>query len=1105
VLKLVADDDAAGPAPLPAIDFVELAPALPEADVVTAEVTAPPPVEIASPPAEVAVPVADADDLVIGDVTLSRSLWSILCDEADQHVATLENELAILQFDPQSVPRAEMVRASHTLCGIHRTGGFPVVATVAKSLEQTLIALEQHGAPLPGSAQPVLARAVAGLAMLVARIKAQAPFHHSDVEEAQDIRRELDELRQEAAIEAGDAEAAAALVARLDEESVPPPAPAVVVPEPPAAEPAVAEPAGAPPVAETPAGAPLIAAPPLAVVEALHAIEAESIDITLPKEAVDPLAGIRDDVDAQVLPIFLDEAAELFPQAGEQLRAWRRAPADGQAPGQLRRTLHTFKGSARMAGAMRLGELAHQMESRLLDGDAPAAPSASLFDALDEDLDRIAFVLDGLRRGEVDVVLPGFAPAEAEPAPEPALAAPPPPVTPPAPERPIVVPLVPPTAAPVAAPSVAPLAAPVAAPASAPAPVPAAAAAVVPPAPRVEAAPELETGARAQLRVRADTIDRLVNEAGEVAIARARVEGELRALKSNLLELTGNVIRLRTQMREIEIQAESQIQSQMQLQEQHGDFDPLEFDRYTRFQELTRSLAEGINDVSTVQQSLLKNLDDADAALLAQARLSREVQQRLFSIRTVPFGSLSERLYRILRATARELDKRANLEIHGSQVELDRSVLEKLVGPLEHMLRNALDHGIESRETRRAAGKTETGEIALTVRQVGNEVVIELADDGSGVDLARVRERAVALGVFAADAEPTEAQLVECLFAPGFTTASKVTQVSGRGIGMDVVRSEVAALGGRVEVTTTPGKGTRFVLTLPLTLAVAQAVLVRAGGRLWALPAPMVEQVQQLKSQALLDIYIQRKVDWQGKTYPFHYLPRLLGDTAHNPETKRYNSVLLLRSGQSHAAIHVDEMIGNQEVVVKNIGPQLARVSGISGATVLGTGEIVLIINPVQLAGRADLPKHDAGGDDRAIGDRPRAAAAPVSTQPLVMIVDDSLTVRKVTSRLLTRAGFAVASAKDGVDALQLLAEQVPDVILLDIEMPRMDGFEFAKTIKGDPKYANIPIVMITSRTAEKHRTRAAELGVDLYLGKPYQEDELLTHLREMTGVAVAH
>ena len=862
----------------------------------------------------------------------------------------------------------------------------------------------------------------------------------------------------------------------------------------------------------------------------------DDVDVKLPQPAVDPLADISDDVDPQVLPIFLDEAAELFPQAGEGLRAWRRNPRDEDAVAELRRTLHTFKGSARMAGAMRLGELTHLMESRLLEGDSPTPPSPELFEALEEDLDRIAHVLDGLRRGEFNVPLPGMAPpaeastmghAPADAAAEAAVAAAPdasrPPDAPLEPERAIVVPFVlpvpsvesparveapemaatlPPPAAP-AAPAVT-AGVPVVPPVAMPVVTPIGAAAPAGPAPsaRPEKVPELESGPRAQLRVRADTIDRLVNEAGEVAIARARVEGELRALKSNLLELTNSVIRLRGQMREIEIQAESQIQSQMTLlQEQHGEFDPLEFDRYTRFQELTRSLAEGINDVSTVQQSLLKNLDDADAALLAQARLSREVQQRLFSIRTVPFGSLSERLYRVLRATARELDKRANLEIHGGQVELDRSVLEKLVGPLEHLLRNALDHGIESRDARRAAGKSETGEIALTVRQVGNEVVIELGDDGAGVDLGRVRDRARALGLLQADAEPSEAQLIEFLFEPGFSTASKVTQISGRGIGMDVVRSEIAALGGRVEVASVPGAGTKFVLTMPLTLAVAQAVLIRAGGRLWALPAPMVEQVQQVKSQALLDIYIQRKVEWQGRSYPFHYLPRLLGDTVHNPETKRYNSVLLLRSGQNHAAIHVDEMVGNQEVVVKNIGPQLARVSGISGATVLGTGEIVLIINPVQLAGRADMPKYDPSAE-RALADRPRAAVAAVSTQPLVLIVDDSLTVRKITSRLLQREGFAVAAAKDGVDALQALSEQIPDVILLDIEMPRMDGFEFAKTIKGDPKYAGIPIIMITSRTAEKHRNRAAELGVDLYLGKPYQEDELLKHLREMTGVA---
>jgi chemosensory pili system protein ChpA (sensor histidine kinase/response regulator) len=311
---------------------------------------------------------------------------------------------------------------------------------------------------------------------------------------------------------------------------------------------------------------------------------------------------------------------------------------------------------------------------------------------------------------------------------------------------------------------------------------------------------------------------------------------------------------------------------------------------------------------------------------------------------------------------------------------------------------------------------------------------------------------------------------------------------------MDVVRSVAVALGGRVDVHTQPGKGTRFNLFLPLTLAVAQAVLVRAGGRLWAIPAPMVEQVQQIKPDVLRTLYADGQVHWQGRPWPFHYLPRLLGDANPVPDLARYNAVLLIRSGQGTAAIHVDEMVGNQEVVVKNIGPQLARVSGISGATVLGTGEIVLIINPVQLAQRPGVIRYDPAEDERLAGLHPESSKP---TRRIVMVVDDSLTVRKFTTRLLTREGFEVITARDGVDALKLLSDHTPDAILLDIEMPRMDGFEFAKTMKSDAKRAQIPIIMITSRTADKHRNRAAELGVDGFLGKPYQEEELLQALRD--------
>ena len=1046
-------------------------------------------------PAATEAPESEApavrEPVTIGDVTLAPDLYAVLVDEAEGHLATLAHELSVLQFDSTQVPSAAMVLASHTLCGIHRTSGLPLIALTARSLEQCLLALRRGVPPLPESTLPVLANAIWGLNELVTRVKSRTGFNAVDSAKAAEIQVALDALKLEAPVEhaPGDAEAqapqefvasetvASEAPVAAKSERVDAAAEETEGMEDQRSEPSVQEEiaseadAGAQsaelaPAADAPASiehAP--AAEPLAAASAPAPTPppAHAAPVEVPAESShDALAAIRDDVDEQVLPIFLEEAAELYPQAGEQVRGWRRSPGDSGSAQKLQRTLHTFKGSARMAGAMRLGELAHRMESRLSPGETPVTPTPEFFEALDTDLDRIGYVLDALRAGKTNVALPealavtSFASAVAAEATG-AVA------TAPGAEKHFVVP----TDA-TQAPAV--------------------------------AAPEVETGAHAMLRVRADIIDRLVNEAGEVAITRARIEGELRALKANLLELTGSVVRLRAQVREFEIQAESQIQSRL-LKVGEGDekFDPLEFDRYTRFQELARSLAEGVNDVSTIQQSLLRNLDVTDAALLSQARLSRDVAQQLFSIRTVPFGSLTERLYRILRGTAKELDKRANLEIGGAQTELDRSVLEKLVGPLEHLLRNALDHGIERRDARKKAGKSETGEITLTVRQVGNEIAIELVDDGAGLDLERIREKAIAQGRIKVDDKPSDEMLIACIFEPGFSTASKVTHTSGRGIGMDVVRAQIEELGGRVEVSTRPGKGTTFMLYLPLTLAVAQTVLVRAGGRLWALPAPMVEKVEQMKPEALVELYVQRRVQWQGLSYAFHYLPRLLGDRDSIPESGRTNAVLLLRSGQSIAAIHVDEMIGNQEVVVKNIGPQLARVSGIAGATVLGTGEIVLIINPVQLAQRTDVPVFEPDAE-RVAPEVPRAAVVQPG-KPLVMIVDDSLTVRRITSRLLTREGFDVVSAKDGIDALELMQTETPDVILLDIEMPRMDGFEFTRKIKADPQHARIPIVMITSRTAEKHRNLARDLGVELYLGKPFQEDELLTNLREMLAL----
>jgi chemosensory pili system protein ChpA (sensor histidine kinase/response regulator) len=364
-------------------------------------------------------------------------------------------------------------------------------------------------------------------------------------------------------------------------------------------------------------------------------------------------------------------------------------------------------------------------------------------------------------------------------------------------------------------------------------------------------------------------------------------------------------------------------------------------------------------------------------------------------------------------------------------------------------------------------------------------VQLALSDDGAGLNIERIRAKAIEQGLMQANSNLTESEIADFIFHAGFSTAEQVSQVAGRGVGMDVVRNEVAALGGRVEMRFTKGQGTRFAIYLPLTLAVTQTVLVRAGARTYAIPSVMVEQVLQLRQEQLVAAYAQRQTEWQDRHYPFHYLPHLLGVTDAVAEQKRFSPTLYLRSGTNSIALHVDDMVGsNQEIVVKSIGPQLQRVAGITGATVLGTGEIVLILNPVQLALK-EVAAHPA-----VVHEAPKPQ--PAATQPTVMVVDDSLTVRKVTGRLLERQGYLVVTARDGVEAMEKLQEIVPDVMLVDIEMPRMDGFDLTRNVRADARLARVPVIMITSRTADKHQNYAREIGVSHFLGKPYQEDDLL-------------
>ena len=630
-------------------------------------------------------------------------------------------------------------------------------------------------------------------------------------------------------------------------------------------------------------------------------------------------------------------------------------------------------------------------------------------------------------------------------------------------------------------------------------PATAAAASSAPALPAAAPHPPTGGGAPAEervalLRVRAEMVDRLVNSAGEVAIARGRIEGEMRTLKSALSELTENITRLRHQLREVEIQAETQIQSRM-VQSDDKPFDPLEFDRFTRFQELTRMMAESVNDVATVHGNIHRALDETEAALSAQQRLSRDLQQDLLRVRMVPFASVNERLHRIVRLAAKETGKRAALDIRNGQVELDRSILERITAPFEHMLRNAIFHGLERPEDRRRAGKSETGEILIEVRAEGNQISLLVADDGRGLDLQRIRARAISGGQLGADEPADDARLAEMIFQSGFSTAEEVTQLAGRGVGMDIVRSEITAIGGRVEVRSETGRGTRFHITLPLTLVVTQAVLVSAGGAKYVIPSSMVEQVRQVRDNELQTLYREgTAMSMTGRSVPFYYLPRLLGDADAQPVDTRVATVLFVRGGSAGAALQVETVQGNQEIVVKNTGPMLSRITGITGATVLSSGEIILILNPLLLSQRTLTARADTPA--------PRMAPVELRAHPTVMVVDDSLTVRRATERLLTREGFTVITARDGVNALELLQKAVPAAMLVDIEMPRMDGFDLTRNVRADERLKDVPIIMITSRTAEKHRQVAFDLGVNAFLGKPYREDELLHHVRALVKAA---
>ncbi|MGA0586176.1 Hpt domain-containing protein [Dyella sp. KRB-257] len=784
-------------------------------------------------------------------------------------------------------------------------------------------------------------------------------------------------------------------------------------------------------------------------------------------EAAEGVELWRGQIDPDLLEVFAEEARDILDHADESLAQWRAEPAELAQVPVLQRDLHTLKGGARIAGFVPVGDLAHAIETLLekpITGES--AQIATLIGALETGFDRLHALVQRISQNKgvrypQDTInhLLALAGEEALVEREDATVQPRD-LAPTGPELPELL-----------------------------------------PEQLLEGHDETRSP-QEQIRVRAELLDNLVNHAGEVAIYRSRLEQQVAGYRFNLVELDQTVVRLRSQLRMLEIETEAQIIARFQREHREAGmavFDPLELDRFSQLQQYSRALAESVSDLVSIQNMLDELTRQSETLLIQQSRVSSDLQEGLLRTRMLPFDTMVPNLRRTLRQAAQEEGKRAQLFVEGAHGEMDRNLLDRIKAPFEHMLRNAIAHGIESPEDRRKAGKPEEGAVRIRVAREATEVVIRLTDDGRGLDREAVRKRGIERGLLRAEARPSDDQLLALITQPGFSTASSVTQLAGRGVGMDVVANEIKQLGGSLSIESQPGKGTTFVLRLPFTLAVTQAILVRIGESTFAIPMTSVQGVARITPDELA-IHLASDVPsflHNGEDYGIHDLAELLGLTASYAADEPQLPLLLTRAGDLRAAIRIDAVIGSREIVVKSVGPQISSVPGLLGATIMGDGSVLMILD------LAPLVRYGIARREQRMAEGLVPVSTPMieeaRTKPLVMVVDDSITMRKVTGRVLERHDYEVNTAKDGVDALEKLHEQrVPDLMLLDIEMPRMDGYELAEHMKADPRLRDVPIIMITSRTGEKHRQRAFDIGVDRYLGKPYQEAELLAQIGEV-------
>ncbi len=761
------------------------------------------------------------------------------------------------------------------------------------------------------------------------------------------------------------------------------------------------------------------------------------------------VSSIVDEIDMDIYEISKEEAEEMFENINPLIEKINEEGLLLSESQELKRYLHTFKGSVRMAGANKLGMLAHRLESLL---DYAESRKMNLFDlkiVLEKEMDKISFMMKNPNQELdqkkinwldelVDKNVKSIPVAETN-------------VSQVKSEEKIVN-------------------------SNTPAKV------------------EVKKETKQYIKVLSDIVDSAISDAGEIRLSRTSLEDSTLQSKKSILELKTSSVKLLKMVKEIEIQAETQIQAHSSQFDEHStNFDPLEFDRFTRLQELTRLMNEAVSDIEETVNTLDTTSKVQDNTINAQSIVTNNLLSQLMKVRLVPVESISDRFYKIARNTSKELGKRVSLEIIGEKNEVDKLVLDKMISPIEHILRNSIAHGIELSEERTKKGKSSTGKVSIDISLDGNFTIVKISDDGAGINVEKIREIGIKKKLIEDNKDYSRDEIINLIFQSGFSTADTVSQVAGRGVGMDVVKNEILAIGGSVKIETEKDKGSVFILTLPMEVATSQAMLCVAADKLVAIPAILIEEVASIKEFEIKKAYDNGKITLFGVEYQFYSIAHLLGIVDHTvkPEFKSYNSVVRIKYLNQSIVIHLNKLITTSEIVIKSLGTIYGKIFGVLGVTLLGDGRQGVVINPIQLLEHYN--KHIKNVKVEKVDmEEDIIESINRNKRVTVMVVDDSITVRRASSKVLERNNYNVVLAKDGEDALEQLQISIPDIILSDIEMPRMDGFEFVKNLRKVEKYNHIPVIMITSRTAEKHQNHAFELGANDFLGKPYKEEALI-------------